>query len=80
MVLEPGRRIGQFARKFQQQLQPLGFVEGLEIVNNVRQRGGQLQKYSSLPAYARPAGTEPRSVPLTIGTRTALPHSVQDPS
>jgi len=25
-------------------------------------------------------GTSPRSVPVTMGTRTALPHSVHEPS
>ncbi len=93
VVLEPFRQFGQAAGELQQQLEPLRLAQCLEVIDNFRQRGGkcisthQFQLTQFAPAgpfltavYLAAAGTEPRSAPLTIGTRTALPHSVQEPS
>ena len=41
VVLEPVREFRKFARELKQQLQPFGFGQGLEVVDNFRQRGGE---------------------------------------
>jgi len=41
VVLQPVRKLGEPLGELQQQLQPLGFGQGLEVVNYFRQRGGK---------------------------------------
>lgn len=68
--LELGRDRREFPAELEQQLQLVLALDGGEIVDDLGEGSGQGHR----------AGTSPGSSPLTIGTRTALPHSVHDPS
>ena len=62
-----GKR-GQLLRELEQQLESLALLDGEELLADL------------VEGPAHDAGTSPGSRPFTIGTRTALPHSVQEPS
>ena len=72
-------QLGQLVRELEQQLQPLALVEREEVLADLGERGGQCRVMSSDSTW-RADYSAPGSAPLTIGTRTALPHSVHEPS
>ena len=65
----------QFVAELQQQLQPLASLQFGEVVGDLLQCCRKVAHATGV----RP-GTCPGSSPFTIGTRTALPHSVHEPS
>ena len=62
------RQLRQRAGELEQQLESLALLDGEELLADL------------VEGPAHDAGTSPGSRPFTIGTRTALPHSVQEPS
>ncbi len=80
-----GGTAGSSLENSSEQLQPLGLGQLQEVVADLGQRRGRV--VSLIPSILRarrgaPAASEerPAPLPLTIGTRTALPHSVHEPS
>ena len=76
------RQVGQLVRELEQQLQPIALLERQEVVADLGELVGQRRasRHRATSRAAVSAGTAPGSAPLTIGTRTALPHSVHEPS
>ena len=74
------RQIGKIRRELQQHLEPIigrGFGEiGDDLCQSLRQVVGLGCRRLG---HQRPR-TSPGSAPVTIGTPTTLPHSVQEPS
>ena len=78
---------GQLVRELQQQLKPVGLGELEELVADLGERCREgacavIRSSSHAPSATRRSAGAPRPArrPSTIGTRTALPHSVHDPS
>jgi hypothetical protein len=69
-------------------LEPVRFADGEELLADLRENGGKGLirhpiDYPSPGDAASPdqaEGTAPGSWPVAMGTRTALPHSVHEPS
>src|SRR5690606_22270781 len=88
VVTVPFRKVRTLIGDLQQQSQPVRLIEGKELVPDLREggrkRGGTCVGHGApiIPRYrtGQLDGASPGSVPSTIGTRTAAPHSVQDPS
>jgi hypothetical protein len=92
MLGVPLRQFGQVVRELEQQLQAVAHLEREEVLARLGQRCGQGRGIHPLhcptdggtparrAADAQRAGSSPGAFPVTIGTRTALPHSVHEPS
>ena len=82
MLAVTRRKFGQLVRELEQQLQSIPNLEVEKICLDLGQVLGQITHWSE-PALLRAdyfAGTAPGSLPLTMGTRTAEPPSVHEPS
>lgn len=71
------REVRQLAGELEQQRHPVRFAESAEVVDDLGESGRQAHRCAE-PEFE--PGGEPGSVPTAIGTRTALPHSVHEPS
>ena len=73
--------LSQLVRELEQQLQPVAHLEPEEVLADLGELRGQGHPecyFAGTECYF--AGTAPGSPPVTIGTFTAEPHSVQEPS
>jgi hypothetical protein len=70
-------QIGQAVGELQQELQPVLVTQCPEVLDDLGEGVGQV--YGPVCGGHR-AGTSPGVLPVATGTRTALPHSVQEPS
>ncbi len=70
----PCRQLGQLVAEVEQEEEPVPLLQREEVVADLGERRGQLGR------AGHRAGSSPGSAPWTMGTRTAEPHSVQEPS
>lgn len=76
MPLQAFGQRGQLVRELEQELQAVLLAQGEEVVADLGEGGGEW----CVGAVVHRFGTVPGSDPCTMGTRTALPHSVHEPS
>jgi len=70
------RQSGEFPAEVEQQLEPLPLRDRREVVDDAGEGLGQVVG----DGRAHRDGTSPGASPVTMGTRTAFPHSVHEPS
>ncbi|BDZ57589.1 hypothetical protein GCM10025872_12460 [Barrientosiimonas endolithica] len=62
-------QVGQLVAELEQQLEPVGLAERVEVVDDLRERGRQVV-----------GDLAHEGLPCSTGTPTELPHSVHEPS